>query len=549
MTHARSGGLAIGARVQFDGAALTVTGITGSSVLLTDVAGRTVPVEMGEVCGPRAVFEASGMPRFSVSADLLPGVPAEAAEQARWWEHHVLEVMTGRPAEPGTQARAAYDPACSTLAEREAAKARELTAAGHAGITARRINRKRLRYQAEGLAGLVDRRSDRNSPIGARLDGRVVEAARRAIAETAMSSTRTIGYLRWRAEQILIAEHGPGTVAMPSRAAFYRLHDRLAQGTHATGSARTRRSIAARTETPYGVFAPVRPGELMQIDSTPLDVAVLLDDGVAGRVELTGMIDVATRTVTAAVLRPSTKAVDASLLLARTVTPEPMRPGWPEALRMASSVLPYRRMLELDERLERAAARPVIIPETIVCDQGKVFVSNAFRAACRTLGIDLQPAHDASPAEKPHIEKMMFSVGTLFAQYVAGYLGSSVERRGKAPERDRLWSLPELQNLLDEWLITWQNREHDGLRDPSCPRRCFTPNEKYAALIEACGYIPLALSADDYVELLPAAWRAINHYGVKIGHRTYDAEELNPLRRQRSGLAERKHLWEVHHVL
>ena len=42
----------------------------------------------------------------------------------------------------------------------------------------------------------------------------------------------------------------------------------------------------------------------MQIDSTPLDVLVLLDNGVPGRVELTGMIDVATRTVTAAVLRP-----------------------------------------------------------------------------------------------------------------------------------------------------------------------------------------------------------------------------------------------------
>ena len=33
------------------------------------------------------------------------------------------------------------------------------------------------------------------------------------------------------------------------------------------------------------------------------------------------MIDVATRTVTAAVLRPSTRSVDASVLLARTLTP------------------------------------------------------------------------------------------------------------------------------------------------------------------------------------------------------------------------------------
>lgn len=38
----------------------------------------------------------------------------------------------------------------------------------------------------------------------------------------------------------------------------------------------------------------------MEIDSTPLDVLVLLDDGVPGRVMLTGLIDVATRTVPAA---------------------------------------------------------------------------------------------------------------------------------------------------------------------------------------------------------------------------------------------------------
>ena len=67
-------------------------------------------------------------------------------------------------------------------------------------------------------------------------------------------------------------------------------------------------------------------------------------------------------------LSPTTKAVDAALLLARSLTPEPMRPGWSDALRMARSVLPHRQLVEIDERLEQAAARPVIVPETIVCD-------------------------------------------------------------------------------------------------------------------------------------------------------------------------------------
>jgi len=109
------------------------------------------------------------------------------------------------------------------------------------------------------------------------------------------------------------------------------------------------------------------------------------------------------------------------------------------------------------------------------------------------------------------------------------------------------WSLMQIQDLLDEWLIAfWQNREHDGLRDPLHPQRAFSPNQKYAALIETAGYVPVPLSAGDYIELLPAVWRAVNAYGIKISHRTYDAAELNPIRQQKSGVTARKGLWEVH---
>ena len=59
--------------------------------------------------------------------------------------------------------------------------------------------------------------------------------------------------------------------------------------------------------------------------------------------------------------------------------------------------------------------------------------------------------------------------------------------------------------------------------------------------------MPVALSRGDYIELLPATWRAINAYGVKINHRIYDAEELNPFRRQPSGVAASKDLWEIHY--
>jgi hypothetical protein len=477
----------------------------------------------------------------------LAGLPEEVVRRAFAWERHVLEVLDGLPpgSPVGAVPRSEYDPARRSLAEREAAKAAEVSAAG-TPVSARTVKRYRQRYQADGVVGLVDHRADRRGPEFGLVDGRVVAAMRAAIEETTQASSRTAKFVIWRTRQILAEADPP--VVVPSRRTLYRLFDKLAVGWPVTGSARARRSQAARPVGPFSSVTVGAPGEVVQVDSTLFDVLVRLDSGLEGRVELTAMVDVATRTVTAAVLRPSTKAVDVSVLLARSVTPEPMRPGWSQALAMAASALPYPRLLAVDERLARAAARPVIVPETIVCDHGRVFMSEAFRASCRFLGINLQPAHEATPTDKGHVERTLGSVATLFAQFVAGYTGSSTERRGRHLDDGPLWSVPQLQDLLDEWIIAeWQNRPHDGLRDPLAPGRMFTPNEKYTALVEASGYTPVTLTGDDYIELLPAVWQAINAYGIRIHHRTYDAEALGPLRRQPSGVTAKNNRWEIHH--
>jgi transposase InsO family protein len=540
--------IAVGDRVRADGVDHIVIGVLGPRIRLAGAAGAVQTVTVSEL-QTDARFDLIDTQTLQVARPEvgLDGLPAAAVEEASWWEAHIVEVVYGLPpnAPAGARPRPQYDPEWTSLTAREKAKAAELAAAG-CPVPVSTLKHRRQRWEARGLAGLVDHRvARRTSPTG-RVDQRVVAAMRAAIEEATDASSRTAGFAIWRTGEILAAA-GIADVA-PSERTMYRLFDTLSRGRHTTGSASTRRSLAGR---PAGVFSalPVAaPGELMQIDSTPLDVLVLLEDGVPGRVELTGMIDVATRTVTAAVLRPTTRSVDASVLLARSLTPEPMRPGWAEALSMAHSVLPYDRLLSVDERLEHAAAKPVIIPDTIVIDHGSVFISSNFRASCRHLGISIQPAHLASGAEKAHIERAFGSLGSLFCQFVSGYAGRNPDRRGRGVENQPLWSMLELQELLEEWLIAcWQNRPHDGLRDPAHPGRAFTPNEKYAALVEAAGYVPVALGPEDYIELLPAQWRAVNAYGVKLNRRSYDSEQLNPLRLQPSGVREKKDLWEVHH--
>jgi putative transposase len=539
--------LAVGHRIRFEGQARGVLEVTAQAVVLEEAESphRVVAlIDLFEAADFEVLFEPERMPLPAVG--LLEAFPPEMVKQALWWEGHILEVLHGiaPDAEPGSEPRPGYGPG-SSVTSRQRVKAAELAAVGH-DIAAQTIANRRRRYQEQGLVGLADRRPVRKRAEFGSVPEAVVEAMRKAIKEGVDTSTRNGAYLIWRTEEIL-RESVAEPVELPARRTLYRLLAKLTRGTHATGSAVTRRSKAHGAAAPFGQLTVSAPGEVMQIDSTPLDVMVRLDNGVVGKVELTAMIDVATRTLSAAVLRPTTKSVDASVLLARTVTPELMRPGWVDALKMSRSVLPHRRLLTLDKRLEHAAAKPVIVPEVIVCDHGKVFISRNFRASCRFLEIDFQPTHKGAPFQKGHIEKMLGSVATMFAQFLPGYTGRNTDQRGRRPEQENLWSLPELQDLLDEWVIAhWQNRPHEGLRDPDHPGRLFTPNQKYAALVEACGYVPVALSGRDYVELLPAAWRAVNSYGIRINNRTYDSPELGPMRLRDSGVTAKRGLWEVH---
>ncbi len=533
-----------GDEVRLGGRTATVVAVTGTGVQLQDITGTRFAVSPGELFSSPGFRVITARPAPLPPSGLLDGVPADAAEKARWWERHICEVLTGTSPEaagPGP----ADDPVATTLRQRELAKVAELRAAGHQ-VALRTFQRMRRNYETGGLWGLVDARLTRPSSPTGKADGKVVDAVRQAVREQTDASTGTVDRVRRRTEQILAEAGVEPAEVMPSRAGFYRLAKTVSEGKHTFGSARTRRSLAKQPAGPFGTVTAFRPGQWMQIDSSPLNIAVRLDNGLIDRAELTWIIDLATRSIPAAVLSPSAKAVDAALLLARCLTPEPMRPGWTDALRMSRSVFPHQRLTSIDQRLADAAARPVIVPGTIVCDHGRVFLSQAFRNACRAMGINFQPTHKGSPWEKGTVETSFNAVDTLFAQYVAGYLGNSVENRGRNAEQAAAWSITELQDLLDEWILHWQNRPHEGLRDPLAPGTVLTPNEKYAALIEVAGYVPVPLSQNDYIELLSVEWRAINSYGIKIRHRKYDSRALRRYRREPSGVKAKKDLWEVH---
>jgi len=536
--------LRVGDRVAFEGDEHLVVGLAGTQVRLRADAGGEQVVLAGHLMAAAdfAVLDSVSLPVMEPFG-LLESLPAEVVAEAERWRDHLVEMTTGLPpgAAPGTAACPGFDPSTTSAADRLQAKAAEL------GISARTIERKRARFEAQGLWGLVDQRAARTFEATGQTDARLVEVLRELITAETDASTGTRSRLIRRATKRVEELHGEGAVPLPGRSAFYELVDRMTVGRHTFGSAVTRRQTANRPAGAFTATAAARPGEQVQIDSTPIDVLVFACDGVPVRADLTIVVDVASRTIAAAVLRPvGTKAVDAALLLAKMLVPEPMRPGWADALRMSASRLPHERLLTIDARMREAAARPVIVPEQVVIDHGRVFVSETFARACDRLGISIQPARKDTPTDKAVVEATFTAIKTLFAQHVAGFKAANTQQRGRdvAP----VWTLDQLQDLLDEWLIVgWQHRPHDALRDPHAPRRMLTPNERYAALVAIAGYLPLTLTGTDYLELLPVKWRAINDYGIRIDYRTYDCRALGDYRREHSGLTGKRGLWEVHY--
>ncbi|TLQ46362.1 hypothetical protein [Streptomyces marianii] len=215
--------IGLGDRVRFDGRSCTVTEVYGRRLTLTDAFGDVAPVDVA------ALLVAPGFTMLDQqrpSGEDTSLVTVRTETRARWWQSHIVEVLTGLPPNtpPGTPPRPGYDPALHTLGEREAAKAQELTGQGVPGASARSVRRKRQRYEAMGLAGLVDGRTDRREEIGARWDPRLLSAVRQAARPGADGRRRSVEEVRRRVTRIFEHRTGRQSVDLPSRSTFHRLY-------------------------------------------------------------------------------------------------------------------------------------------------------------------------------------------------------------------------------------------------------------------------------------------------------------------------------------
>ncbi|KAA0930574.1 DDE-type integrase/transposase/recombinase [Streptomyces apricus] len=552
-----------GTKVWLDDEVHTVTGVTDGGVRLRSESGALTVIGVGHLLAdptfrpydadeiseaePSGGLDAPERKLWPDAAALFDKLTDKQLEDLQRAQEHLLEMTTGyrhgdpEDALPG-EPRPEYASAVS-LAQRVRSKAQEL------GYSEPQVWRRLRQWREEGPWGLVDRRTHRPSDPLAGVDPRLIDAilTQHYVTEED-DSTGSLNRLRRRVERRLDDAHGSGTVKIPSQKPFNRYVAALLPGRYTTGQATTRQSVANRPDGHYQPITASRPGELVMIDTSWLDVRAYdpVEDIVIS-VDLTIAIDVCTRSLLGWRLVPKgTKGVDAGLVIADAMMPEPMRPGWPEGLRHQMLRLPCEPLLARDERFAAAAARPVVFPERIVIDHGKAFASQAVKNVCRRHGIVIQDTRKYRPTDKPQVEAAFKTIRSQFSEHIAGYKGNHVVHRGRDVDAMARWTIEELEEFFAEYVVAvYQRRLHKGLVLPGFPEIKLSPNDAYRMAVHRCGYIAAPRDANLFLELLPIHWCAITNRRIQKNYLHYSAPILGAHNGTRSPYAQANGTWPI----
>lgn len=555
--------IGVGTRVLHDGQLWEVTelhpGSAGTEVVLGAYGrhGEVVRISLRELLdGDRARVYGEGSGPNSDDplepADVVLSALSEPEREAlRQRAADVREVLTGyrcgtaefaQTVEP----RPCYDPALP-LTARYAAKAAEL------GVSMRTVQSWAADYLAYGEAGLARSTVSRQNPTG-RVDERWVQTAVEVMVEHTDQSRPSQAIVIKRTNARVIARYGADVVAPPSRTAAYRILAQLENRYPLFRlSTKRNRDIAARPGGVYGKLRPTRPGEYLLMDTTRLDVFAL--DPLTLRwvqAELTVAMDWYTRCITGLRLTPvSTKSVDAAAVLYQSFRPRPAGKDWPREAVWPEHGIPRTVMVDRAamEGPTTGASGPAIVPDTLVIDHGKIYISDHLTSVCRRMGISIQPARLRTGRDKGPVERFFRTLREDLLQALPGYKGPDVHSRGADPEADAFFYLDELEDMIRQWVaVVYHHRPHDGLIDPHIPKLRFSPAQMFEHGLARAGYIEAPRDPDLGYEFLKTGWRRIQHYGVDVDGRRYNGAGLDPYRGVHSPYAGRaRGRWPIHY--
>lgn len=540
--------LRIGSTLAYDGELCSIMEISADAVVLVTSRGRARRIRLIDLLkSPKE----GGLAQLSFeeedSAPELWGVLWAAASKAAREEAferagHIRELRTGfrsgtesiaLPGEP----KAEYSPELKLIA-RQRAKAAEL------GVSLRTIQRWCADYDQFQEPGLLDARSISGGTLLRNLDPRWLRVCEEVLNElTDRAKHHRSVVLGWIEARVALREADGGeyhgtSVRRPGQNTAYEVLRELERGRNLfTGSTKGKRSIKGRPTAPYGRLPVTRPGEYVLLDTNSLNVYALEPiSGSWDKVELTVAMDVYGRNICGMRLSPrSTKSIDVASVLLETMQPFERPSEWaqdavwpysgvPDNLLARTESIHIERFAEaapVSSKQEPVPAAPGMLPETIIVDHGKVYVSAHVTSLCARLGISIQPARLFMATDKSPLERFFRTIEALL-QELPGYKGSSVDTRGDHPENDSVYTVAQLEQIIREWIATIYHHDlHDGLFDPQLPGVLMTPTQKHAQGVAVAGRLRMPSSKEFLLELLPVVMRNFNHYGVEYAGLRY----------------------------
>lgn len=532
--------LALHSTVTIRGGRWTLIGFCGGPSALLHREGTPLDDDNMLTLALPALFELVGPVKLPDNLHLR-AVDEHWPDTVREMAAHLDEVDHGTPKSASEAPRAAYDPKTTLLRDRVAAKVAELSGTP-LQVSERTVHRYLKSYREGGTAALnhrmVTAKQDRGgatSKLSPELEGVIYEVIR----EQVNAPTRRIKTLIDETKRRMRRDYPALPLEVGDRQLRRYIEDRSA-GQYLGGLATTRRTAANTPSREFADGVVTRPGARVEIDSTPFDVLVRGEEG-SFRPHLTMMWDVATATPMAWMFHPqAAKGVDHALLLQQAVTGTASAPGQEATKAAAGATLPLSVMQEYNDYLnDLAQAIPFIFPEEITVDGGADFRSQVFEDAAKRYGITLNLTAPGSPTQKPHVERIFRTIREGFAEKLPGYVGQNVAHRGKLD--DPVLSLSELRVLFELWVATvYMNTPTDALRDPVRPKVRWTPRQRYASLLRVTGEVPLPLSREDALSVLPLVERTLQTTGVNFKNRIYSSPDLREFYRLDEGATRRK---------
>ncbi|ORE89470.1 transposon transposition protein B [Oceanococcus atlanticus] len=368
------------------------------------------------------------------------------------------------------------------------------------------------RYRELGLFGLVDGRTDRTD-VTFRLDDRVEQV----IADVIGEKYKTVEAPRPAA--VIEEVHRRCHVLGLRKPAANTVRDRIDRE-RGRGTSRVRRE--RRDEEQFTASPSSLPNNktnlgIYQIDHTPMDVAIVDDEGreFSGRPYLTMAIDTSDRMVGGVFVSldpPSVQSV---------------------ALCVHNAIFPKDQYLE---ELGVEGEWPVWgIPDSIHCDNGPDFRAEAVQKGCDFNGIDLTWRPVKRAKWGGHIERLLGTANGKLVQF-PGKIETPDRRKVRYnSEKRAIFTMREIEELLVHWIVNiYQKQRHRGLGG----RVPFAVHQELLLGAENTvgrGIPDVPQNAQRMLcDFLPIEYRTVQQYGVQIMNVRFYGPEIERFVGQRN---------------